>query len=296
MCGSISVQDILNHKWPVASFLLGRIARRERNRAVYTQRLAANHLAWPSRCVRPARTKPPCLETQYWRSACRRVASCVTNTRNASNWREYNTGAFFNLSPDCSSASRQFVFAAFTEEFISAPFTEPIFHFFIPALSDTRLSFPFEAFLSSLQATIRSSSVLHSQAPWVFYFVLSTGENRLGESRISVEFMPPRPCAHVTVSAVSAGSLSEEGLLLYLRGLQTLLPLLPVSEGSSRTEVSSDSEDDDNGTGIQSPPMQVRSSSDRSGVRITPNPNCIAILLIKNVSLSSRMTAESPCS
>lgn len=81
-----------------------------------------------------------------------------------------------------SSAYRQFVFAAFTEEFISAPFTEPIFHFFIPALSDARLAFPFEAFLSSLQATINSSSVLHSQAPWVFYFVLSAGENRLGES------------------------------------------------------------------------------------------------------------------
>uniref|UniRef100_H3D5G9 Ubiquitin-protein ligase E3C n=1 Tax=Tetraodon nigroviridis TaxID=99883 RepID=H3D5G9_TETNG len=131
----------------------------------------------------------------------------------------------------CTTGARQFVFAAFTEEFISAPFTEPIFHFFIPALSDARLSFPFEAFLSSLQATINSSSVLHSQAPWVFYFVLSAGENRLG-------------------------SLSEEGLLLYLRGLQTLLPLLPVSESSSRTEVSSDSEDDDNDTGIQSPPMQ----------------------------------------
>jgi len=44
---------------------------------------------------------------------------------------------------------------------------------------------------------------------------------------------------------VLAGSLSEEGLLLYLRALQTLLPLLPVSEGSSRPEVTSDSEDDD---------------------------------------------------
>lgn len=42
-----------------------------------------------------------------------------------------------------------------------------------------------------------------------------------------------------------AGSLSEEGLLLYLRVLQTLLPLLPVSENSSRPEIGSDSEDDD---------------------------------------------------
>lgn len=89
------------------------------------------------------------------------------------------------MSFDSFSAYRQFVFAAFTEEFISLPFTEPIFHFFIPALSDARLSFPFEAFLSSLQATISSSSVLHSQAPWVFYFVLSAGENRLGESHSS---------------------------------------------------------------------------------------------------------------
>ncbi len=80
----------------------------------------------------------------------------------------------------CLSSCRQFVFAAFTEEFISAPFTEQIFHFFIPALSDVRLSFPFEAFLSSLQATISSSSAPQSQAPWVFYFVLSAGENRLG--------------------------------------------------------------------------------------------------------------------
>lgn len=75
---------------------------------------------------------------------------------------------------------RQFVFAAFTEEFISAPFTEQIFHFFIPALSDVRLSFPFEAFLSTLQGTIGSSSSPQSQAPWVFYFVLCAGENCLG--------------------------------------------------------------------------------------------------------------------
>uniref|UniRef100_A0A7N6BU23 Ubiquitin-protein ligase E3C n=1 Tax=Anabas testudineus TaxID=64144 RepID=A0A7N6BU23_ANATE len=126
---------------------------------------------------------------------------------------------------------RQFVFAAFTEEFISAPFTEQIFHFFIPALSDLRLSFPFEAFLSSLQATIGSSSAAHSQAPWLFYFVLSVGENCLG-------------------------SLSEEGLLLYLRALQTLLPLLPVSESSSRPEASSDSEDEDD-DGSHPPPIRI---------------------------------------
>ncbi|MED6293919.1 Ubiquitin-protein ligase E3C [Characodon lateralis] len=120
----------------------------------------------------------------------------------------------------CTTGARQFVFAAFTEEFISAPFTEQIFHFFIPALSDHRVSFPFEAFLSSLQVTIKSFSAAQSQAPWLFYFVLYAGENCLG-------------------------SLSEEGHLLYLRALQTLLPLLPVSESTSRPEVNSDSEDDD---------------------------------------------------
>lgn len=87
---------------------------------------------------------------------------------------------YVNLSCVCLSTYRQFVFAAFTKEFISAPFTEQIFHFFIPALSDIRFSFPFEAFLSSLQATVGSSSAPQSQAPWVFYFVLSAGENRLG--------------------------------------------------------------------------------------------------------------------
>uniref|UniRef100_A0A665X5I4 Ubiquitin-protein ligase E3C n=1 Tax=Echeneis naucrates TaxID=173247 RepID=A0A665X5I4_ECHNA len=130
----------------------------------------------------------------------------------------------------CTTGARQFVFAAFTEEFISAPFTEQIFHFFIPALSDLRLSFPFEAFLSSLKDTIGSSSAAQSQAPWLFYFVLSAGENCLG-------------------------SLSEKGLLLYLQALQTLLPLLPVSESSTRPEVSSDSEDEDD-VGIHPPPMQ----------------------------------------
>uniref|UniRef100_A0A8C7X8E2 HECT-type E3 ubiquitin transferase n=1 Tax=Oryzias sinensis TaxID=183150 RepID=A0A8C7X8E2_9TELE len=131
----------------------------------------------------------------------------------------------------CTTGARQFVFAAFTEEFISAPFTEQIFHFFIPALSDCRISFPFEAFLSSLQATVVSSSAAQSQAPWLLYFVLFTGENRLG-------------------------SLSEEGLLLYLRALQTLLPLLPVSESSSRPEVSSDSEDEDD-TKIHPPTIRI---------------------------------------
>uniref|UniRef100_A0A8C7IJ03 Ubiquitin-protein ligase E3C n=1 Tax=Oncorhynchus kisutch TaxID=8019 RepID=A0A8C7IJ03_ONCKI len=120
----------------------------------------------------------------------------------------------------CTTGARQFVFAAFTEEFTSAPFTEQIFHFFIPALSDPRLHFPFEAFLCSLQATIVSSAAALKRAPWLFYFVLSVGETCLG-------------------------SLSEEGLQLYLRALQALLPLLPVSESTSRPEVISDSEDEE---------------------------------------------------
>ena len=74
------------------------------------------------------------------------------------------------------------MFAAFTEEFISAPFTEQIFHFFIPALSDPRLCFPFEAFLGSLQATVVTSAAAQSQAPWLFYFVLSAGETCLGKA------------------------------------------------------------------------------------------------------------------
>lgn len=100
----------------------------------------------------------------------------------------------------CVSTCRQFVFAAFTEEFISTPFTEQIFHFFIPALSDIRFSFPFEAFLSCLQANFRSSSAPRSQAPWVFYFVLSTGDSRLGGWHIlRPSNAPVIPCECVCV-------------------------------------------------------------------------------------------------
>ncbi|MBN3308090.1 UBE3C ligase, partial [Amia calva] len=120
----------------------------------------------------------------------------------------------------CAHGARQYVFAAFTEEFISAPFTEQIFHFFIPALSDAHSSFPFEPFLSSLLGTVCASTVASHKAPWLFYFILAIGETNLG-------------------------GLSEEGLLLYLRTLQTLLPQLPVSVASGRQEVLSDSEDED---------------------------------------------------
>uniref|UniRef100_A0A8C9UZF9 Ubiquitin-protein ligase E3C n=1 Tax=Scleropages formosus TaxID=113540 RepID=A0A8C9UZF9_SCLFO len=120
----------------------------------------------------------------------------------------------------CTPGARQYVFSAFTKEFISAPFTEQIFHFFIPALEDPRHAFPFEVFLASLQSTVGTSEMAHCQAPWLFYFVLAVGEANLA-------------------------CLSEEGLLLYLHALQTLLPLLPVAEVSSRQEVSSDSEEED---------------------------------------------------
>ncbi|XP_035270811.1 ubiquitin-protein ligase E3C isoform X1 [Anguilla anguilla] len=120
----------------------------------------------------------------------------------------------------CTPHARQYVFSAFTEEFISAPFTEQVFHFFIPALADRRFSFPLEAFLASLPGTVGTTAGAAQRAPWLFYFVLAVGETCLD-------------------------TLSEEGLLLYLRALQSLLPLLPVSETCSRLEVISDSEDEE---------------------------------------------------
>ncbi|XP_076828121.1 ubiquitin-protein ligase E3C [Brachyhypopomus gauderio] len=130
----------------------------------------------------------------------------------------------------CPEGARQSVFSALTEEFISPPFTEQVFDFFVPALADPRLAFPFEDFLWSLQATKASSALSQAHTPWLFYFVLSVGETSLG-------------------------SLSDEGLLLYLRTLQTLLPLLPVTESRSSTEINSDSEEEDNST-IHSSPKQ----------------------------------------
>lgn len=47
------------------------------------------------------------------------------------------------------------------------------------------------------------------------------------------------------VPCLCLGSLSEEGLLLYLNALQTLLPLLPVTESTSRADINSDSEDEE---------------------------------------------------
>ncbi|XP_015210396.1 ubiquitin-protein ligase E3C [Lepisosteus oculatus] len=120
----------------------------------------------------------------------------------------------------CAEGARQYVFAAFTEEFISAPFTEQIFHFFIPALADARCSFPFEPFLGAMLGAGSAGAEPRRKAPWLFYFVLAVGETHLG-------------------------GLTEEGLLLYLRTLQTLLPQLPVSVANTRQEVLSDSEDED---------------------------------------------------
>ncbi|KAF5893793.1 ubiquitin-protein ligase E3C, partial [Clarias magur] len=120
----------------------------------------------------------------------------------------------------CPAGARQSVFSAFTEDFISPPFTEQIYHFFVPALTDPRLGFPFHDFLFSLQATVSSSDRAQCHAPWLLYFVLSLGDTGLG-------------------------SLSEGGLQLYLSALQALLPLLPGSESLARANANSDSEDED---------------------------------------------------
>ncbi|XP_060721111.1 ubiquitin-protein ligase E3C-like [Tachysurus vachellii] len=130
----------------------------------------------------------------------------------------------------CPKGARQLVFLAFTEDFISLPFTEQMFHFFVPALADRRLSFPFHHFLFSLQANISLSDKAQCHAPWLLYFVLSLGETGLG-------------------------SLSEEGLLLYLSSLHALLPLLPVSESHAKFNVTHDSEDEDKNS-TQPPPVQ----------------------------------------
>ncbi|XP_042527516.1 ubiquitin-protein ligase E3C isoform X2 [Dipodomys spectabilis] len=119
----------------------------------------------------------------------------------------------------CPEGTRQQVFSAFTEEFLTAPFTDQIFHFVIPALADVHTVFPYEPFLSALLLESRYSK-RSSGAPWLFYFVLTVGENYLGV-------------------------LSEDGLLVYLRVLQTFLSQLPASPtGASHRDSSSDSEDE----------------------------------------------------
>ncbi|XP_026507868.1 ubiquitin-protein ligase E3C [Terrapene carolina triunguis] len=120
----------------------------------------------------------------------------------------------------CPEGARQQIFAAFTEEFLAAPFTDQIFHFIIPALADMQTLFPYELFLNALLTESRRSRK-SDRAPWLFYFVLTVGETYLG-------------------------SLSEEGLLVYLRVLQTFLSQLPVSAtGANCQDATSDSEDED---------------------------------------------------
>ncbi|XP_036212139.1 ubiquitin-protein ligase E3C isoform X2 [Myotis myotis] len=119
----------------------------------------------------------------------------------------------------CPEGARQQVFAAFTEECLAAPFTDQIFHFVIPALADTQAAFPFEPFLDALLSA-ESGARARGQAPWLFYFVLTVGENYLG-------------------------TLSEDGLLVYLRVLQAFLAQLPVAPaGASCQDSGSDSEEE----------------------------------------------------
>lgn len=75
---------------------------------------------------------------------------------------------------------RQQVFTAFTEEFLAAPFTDQIFHFIIPALADAQTVFPYEPFLNALLLIESRCSRKSGGAPWLFYFVLTVGENYLG--------------------------------------------------------------------------------------------------------------------
>uniref|UniRef100_A0A8I3WJZ0 Ubiquitin-protein ligase E3C n=1 Tax=Callithrix jacchus TaxID=9483 RepID=A0A8I3WJZ0_CALJA len=120
----------------------------------------------------------------------------------------------------CPEGARQQVFTAFTEEFLAAPFTDQIFHFIIPALADAQTVFPYEPFLNALLLIEGRCSKKSGGAPWLFYFVLTVGENYLG-------------------------ALSEEGLLVYLRVLQTSLSQLPVSPASASCHDSaSDSEEE----------------------------------------------------
>ncbi|XP_075683517.1 ubiquitin-protein ligase E3C isoform X2 [Rhinoderma darwinii] len=120
----------------------------------------------------------------------------------------------------CSGGARQQVFSAFTREFLAASYTDQIFHFIIPALADRPTAFPYELFLNALLAEQVQCPLKCHQTPWLFYFVLTVGETYLG-------------------------TLSEEGMLVYLRVLQAFLSQLPVSSIANHQELASDSEDDD---------------------------------------------------
>ncbi|KAM4027603.1 ubiquitin-protein ligase E3C [Anomaloglossus baeobatrachus] len=120
----------------------------------------------------------------------------------------------------CSDGARQQVFSAFTREFLAAPYTDQIFHFIIPALADAHTSFPYELFLNALLEEQRHRPLRCDQTPWLFYFVLTVGETYLS-------------------------TLTEEGMLVYLRVLQSFLSQLPVSSIANHQELTSDSEDED---------------------------------------------------
>ncbi|XP_018409502.1 PREDICTED: ubiquitin-protein ligase E3C [Nanorana parkeri] len=120
----------------------------------------------------------------------------------------------------CSDGARQYVFSAFNREFLAAPYTDQIFHLIIPALADLHSAFPYELFLNALLEGQHQSPRTSNQAPWLFYAVLTVGETYLG-------------------------TLSEEGMLKYLRVLQTFLCQLPFSSGTNLQELNSDSEDED---------------------------------------------------
>ncbi|XP_048196495.1 ubiquitin-protein ligase E3C [Perognathus longimembris pacificus] len=136
----------------------------------------------------------------------------------------------------CPEGARQQVFLAFTEEFLTAPFTDQIFHFVIPALADVQTVFPYEPFLNALLLESRYSK-RSSGAPWLFYFVLTAGENYLG-------------------------ALSEDGLLVYLHVLQTFLSQLPASPtGGSHQDSASDSEDENEEADQRTSPEDGRVST-----------------------------------
>ncbi|XP_077124690.1 ubiquitin-protein ligase E3C isoform X1 [Ranitomeya variabilis] len=120
----------------------------------------------------------------------------------------------------CSDGARQQVFSAFTREFLAAPYTDQIFHFIIPALADAHTAFPYELFLNALLEEQGHRPLRCDQTPWLFYFVLTAGETYLS-------------------------TLSEEGMLVYLRVLQSFLSQLPVSTIANHQELTSDSEDED---------------------------------------------------
>ncbi|XP_066897843.1 ubiquitin-protein ligase E3C isoform X2 [Kogia breviceps] len=127
----------------------------------------------------------------------------------------------------CPEGARQRVFTAFAREVLAAPFTEQVFHFVVPAVAGAQAAFPYAPFLSALLATEGPRPETSAGAPWLFYFVLTVGENYLG-------------------------TLSEEGLLVYLRVLQTLLSQLPVSPANTSCQDSaSDSEDESGETDTQ---------------------------------------------